>query len=59
MYEESVGIVETKYFNIDGPVELDSGETLNEQTSYNPPQPRMYKTPSPVKVDKLEYRWGF
>ena len=29
MYEESVGIVETKYFNIDNPVELDSGETLN------------------------------
>ena len=29
MYEESVGIVETKYFNINDPVELDSGETLN------------------------------
>ena len=29
MYEESVGIVETKYFNIDDPIVLDSGETLN------------------------------
>ena len=28
MKEESVGIVETKYFNIDEPIELDSGETL-------------------------------
>lgn len=32
MYEESVGIVETKYFNIEEPIELDSGETLDNVT---------------------------
>lgn len=32
MYEESVGIVETKYFDIDEPIELDSGEILNDVT---------------------------
>lgn len=37
----------------------DSGETLNEQASYNPPQSSMIKASSPVKVNKLEYRWGF
>ena len=30
MYEESVGIVETKYLNIEEPIELDSGEILND-----------------------------
>ena len=30
MKEESVGIVETKYFNISEPIELDSGEILEE-----------------------------
>ena len=32
MYEESVGIVETEYFNIEEPIELDSGEILNDVT---------------------------
>ena len=32
MYEESVGIVETKYFNIEEPIKLDSGEILNDVT---------------------------
>ena len=32
MYEESVGIVETKYFDIDEPVDLDSGESLDNVT---------------------------
>ncbi len=32
MYEESVGIVETKYFDIDEPIELDSGASLNNVT---------------------------
>ncbi len=32
MNEESVGIVETKYFNIDEPIELDSGENLDNVT---------------------------
>ncbi len=32
MMKESVGIVETKYFNITEPIELDSGETLEEVT---------------------------
>ena len=32
MSEESVGFVETKYFNIEEPIELDSGKTLKEVT---------------------------
>ena len=32
MNKESVGIVETKYLNISEPIELDSGETLDEVT---------------------------
>ena len=32
MSEESVGFVKTKYFNIDGEIELDSGKTLKEVT---------------------------
>ena len=32
MYEESVGIVETKYFDIGETIELDSGESLNDVT---------------------------
>ncbi|MDO5860707.1 homoserine O-acetyltransferase [Methanobrevibacter sp.] len=32
MYDESVGIVETKYFDIADPIELDSGEILNNVT---------------------------
>ncbi|MBQ2832186.1 homoserine O-acetyltransferase [Methanobrevibacter sp.] len=32
MNDESVGIVETKYLNIDEPISLDSGETLNNVT---------------------------
>ena len=32
MIKESVGIVETKYFNITEPIELDSGESLKEVT---------------------------
>ena len=32
MYEESVGIVETKYFDIEEPVELDSGQSLDNVT---------------------------
>ena len=32
MKEESVGIVETKYFNIDEPINLDSGEILEDVT---------------------------
>lgn len=30
MYEESVGIVETKYLDIEEPIELDSGKNLND-----------------------------
>ena len=32
MYEESVGIVETKYYDIEEPIKLDSGETLSDIT---------------------------
>ena len=32
MYEESVGVVETEYLNIKEPIELDSGQTLEEVT---------------------------
>ena len=32
MKEESVGIVETKYFDVENPIELDSGEILDEVT---------------------------
>ena len=32
MNEESVGIVETKYFDIEEPIKLDSGKTLNNVT---------------------------
>ena len=32
MNDESVGIVETKYLNIDEPIELDSGEVLDDVT---------------------------
>jgi homoserine O-acetyltransferase len=32
MNEESVGIVETKYLDIDEPIKLDSGKTLNNVT---------------------------
>ena len=32
MNDESVGIVETKYFNIEEPIMLDSGKTLNDVT---------------------------
>ena len=32
MNDESIGIVETKYFKIDGAIDLDSGESLNNVT---------------------------
>ena len=32
MNEESVGIVETKYYDIEGPIQLDSGRILNDVT---------------------------
>ena len=32
MNKESVGVVETKYLNIKEPIELDSGQTLEEVT---------------------------
>ena len=32
MNDESVGIVETKYLNIEEPIELDSGKTLSDVT---------------------------